>query len=456
VTAIFSQLPMSPLVGIARNLGWPIPQDLQYDGIAQGAVGYSMPDNTPRMDGEVMVANSTLAAGGAPPLRVASADLRFSGSAITLTPSVVSNDKNETATLEGNYDTVSGKLNASLSSEGMSIPSLRQQISVAGAPLLGQATAGTWSGHLRYASPDTAGDQPWTGEIHLKDTDIPFEAFAQPLHILAADAAIDGAGVAMKRLSFSINGIQGQGDYRYDAPAPRPHKFHISITQAEGSDIEKTLMPTLQRGNLLNYALNFGRLPVPAWLRAMRADGTVQIGGLTLGGIVLTNLKTRVVWDGAEVRFAHLQTNAGDASFSGGATANLSRRWPQYQINGELAGLPWRSGAMNAEGSLSTSGIGADLLSNMTAKGSFRGRQIDLAPLDTYDTIDSCFEWAWDARNPKLKLTQLVMTSGDETFVGSAETQENGQLLVRVSDGTKQIQAAGAVLRGDPLKPVTQ
>ncbi|HVW85152.1 MAG TPA: hypothetical protein VHB50_10750, partial [Bryobacteraceae bacterium] len=171
VTAIFSQLPMSPLVGIARNLGWPIPQDLQYDGIAQGAVGYSMPDNTPRMDGEVMVANSTLAAGGAPPLRVASADLRFSGSAITLTPSVVSNDKNETATLEGNYDTVSGKLNASLSSEGMSIPSLRQQISVAGAPLLGQATAGTWSGHLRYASPDTAGDQPWTGEIHLKDTD---------------------------------------------------------------------------------------------------------------------------------------------------------------------------------------------------------------------------------------------------------------------------------------------
>jgi hypothetical protein len=90
----------------------------------------------------------------------------------------------------------------------------------------------------------------------------------------------------------------------------------------------------------------------------------------------------------------------------------------------------------------------------MTAVGSFRGRDIDLTPLDTYETVDGCFEWSWDARNPKLKLTELTMTSGGATWMGSAEMQDGGQLVLRVSDGTKQIQASGALLRGDPLKPI--
>ena len=65
------------------------------------------------------------------------------------------------------------------------------------------------------------------------------------------------------------------------------------------------------------------------------------------------------------------------------------------------------------------------------------------------------FEWAWDARNPKLRLTQLVMKTGADTYLGSAEMEDNGQLVLKVSDGTRHIQAAGAILRGDLLKPVT-
>jgi len=76
--------------------------------------------------------------------------------------------------------------------------------------------------------------------------------------------------------------------------------------------------------------------------------------------------------------------------------------------------------------------------------------------VDTYDKIDGCFDWQWDLRNPKLKLTQLVMTSGGDTFLGAADMLDNGQLVLRVSDGTKQIQASGALLRGDSLKLLTQ
>ena len=49
--------------------------------------------------------------------------------------------------------------------------------------------------------------------------------------------------------------------------------------------------------------------------------------------------------------------------------------------------------------------------------------------------------------NPKLKLTQLVMRTGADTYSGAAEMEDNGQLVLKVSDGTHRI------LRGDALKP---
>ena len=135
---------------------------------------------------------------------------------------------------------------------------------------------------------------------------------------------------------------------------------------------------------------------------------------------------------------------------------NLAQRQPQYQIAGKLAGVPWRAGTLDAEGTLTTSGTAFDLLSNMSAKGSFHGKNIDLHPPDTWDTIDGCFEWAWDARNPKLRLNQLVVSTDGDTYPGSAEMQDNGVLVLHVSDGTRQIQASGALLRGDALKPLIQ
>jgi hypothetical protein len=456
VTAIFSQLPLSPLMGIARNLGWGIPRDMNFDGVAQGVVGYSVPEGAPRLDGALQIANSTLSVGATPPLKIALADLRFAGSTITLSPASVTNDKNESAILDGEADVSNGALQASLTTDGMSIASLRRQISVAAAPLLSQATAGTWNGSLRYSNTAFGGHGPWTGEVHLQDAEVAFEAFARPLHLTSADAAIDGASISMKRVVVSADGIEAQGDYRYEPGAARPHKFHLIAGKASADALEKLLIPTLHRGNFFNYAFNFGRVPEPDWMRAMHADGAVQINALDLGGAAVSKFRARLIWDGDEVRLSGVRAENGDATFNGAVLINLAQRQPRYQIAGKLKDLAWRSGAMDADGTLSTSGMGLDLLKNMSAKGSFRARDIDLAPLDTYDKIDGCFEWSWDARTPQLKLTQLVMTAGGDTFLGTADTLDNGQLMLRVSDGTRQILASGALLRGDSLKPVPQ
>jgi hypothetical protein len=433
VTAIFSRLPLSPLVGIGRNLGLPIPADMSYDGTAEGAVGYSTPEGTPRWDGAVRIADSTLSVAGTPPLKIADADLRFAGSSVTLPPARVENDAHESATLSGSFDVVSNRLEASLSTGGMSIASLRRQISVAGVPLLSQATSGTWIGDLHFSNADPL----WMGEFRLTNTDIPFEAFAQPLHIIAADASINGAGIVVRHFSVTVGNIDAQGDYRYDPALDRPHRFHIALAKSSGEALQRLLMPTLHRGNFLNYALNLGAVPEPDWLRAMHADGTLQVASLEIGQTKVTRIRARVLWDASQVRLSALQARANDAAFAGIATIGLAQRQPFYQISGRLAGLPWRSGAVDAEGTLAASGTGLDLLKSMSVVGSFRARDVSLPPLDTWDRVDGCFEWS----QSRLKLTQLVMTNGSDTWLGAAETQDDGRLSLRVSDGTKQIQS---------------
>jgi hypothetical protein len=434
VTANFSQLPMAPVVGIARNLGVPIPPDMNYDGNAQGAVSFSMPEGEPHWEGNVRIAGSTLAVSGTPPLRIADADLRFESSTVTLTPAAVENDAHETALLSGRFEMSTGKLTAALDSDGMSIASLRRQISVAGVPLLSQATAGTWSGHLQYSNAPAA----WSGEAHLKDAEIPFDAFSEPLHFVSADASLDGAGIVVKKFSLKAGVIEAQGDYRYEVGAERPHRFRAVLGRVSADALQKLLMPTLRRGNLLNYALNLGRVPEPDWMRAMHADGSVQIGLLDIVSAKVARLKMRVLWDGDQIRLTGVQGSANDGALSGSAIISLVERQPHYRLEGKLSGLPWRSGALDAEGAITTSGTGGELLSGLTAKGSFRARDVSLPPLDPCDLVEGMFDWS----SAKLRLTQLTMTQGGNTYQGSAETQEDGQLAVKASDGAKQIQAA--------------
>ena len=274
--------------------------------------------------------------------------------------------------------------------------------------------------------------------------------------MISADVTLNAADIAMRHLNLSIGDIRAQGEYRYQAASARPHRFQVTVPDVDADAIEKVFMPALRRGNLLTYAFNFGRMPEPDWLRNMRADGTFQIGALRLNDIVFSQVRTRLIWDGSQIRLSGLKSQYEDATFDGSGSIDLRQRQPEYRLSGKISGVQWRSGTVNAEGTLTTSGIATELLSNLRAEGSFHGTAIDLTPLDNYDSVDGCFEWIWDARNPRLRLTQLSMMTGGETFLGSGETQSDGQLLLQLSDGTRQIQASGALLRGSGMRLIGQ
>ncbi len=445
LTVNASKFPLAALPGVARNMGLEIPADFKLEGTADGAVSYAAGG---QVEGGLNVSSATLRLADAPPLKVAVAALRFAGNAVRLEPAVIANEANETAQLQGVWNIGSGRLDAALTSDGMALASLGRQISVAGIPLLSDATSGIWKGQLRYSS----GGAGWAGEVHLQDTVIPFEAFAEPLHVVSADAVIQGTALSVKRLNVTSGGVQAQGDYQYDPAAVRPHKFRMTLTRAEGGALEKLLTPALRRGNLFTYAFNFGRPPQPDWLRSLRAEGTLQAGTLEIAGSEFKKFRTRILWDGTEVRLTNLETFLGTAGFEGKAAIHLDRRQPGYELSGRLKGLAWKSGRLDADLAMTTSGTGAGLLSNAQVDGTFTGREIDLAPLDQYDTVAGDVVCTFDSAGPKINLTQLVMKSGADTYQGTAETGANGQVLLKLTDGTRRIQAAGAIFRGEPFK----
>lgn len=450
MTANFAKLPMAPLVGIARNMGLSIPQNLAVSGTVEGAVGYSVADGEGKTSGQIRMLQTTVGVPGTPPLRAETADLRFSGMTASLGPAEVKNDHDETATLTGSYDFSQQHFELGIATKGMQIASLSKQISLAGAPVLGQATAGLWRGNLQYSNAPAG----WRGDLELEDTAIPFEAFTRPLQIIHADVAIDGATVAMKKLSLRLGTLQAFGDYKYESSDPRPHRFHITIPEASGTDLEALLQPALKRGNLFTYAFNFGRAPQPDWLRAMSADGTLQIGTLRLlEDMPLTKVHARVLWSGTQVRLVNLQALSGKASLSGTASADLRQRKPAYRLTGTVTGLPWRSGLAGVEGELETSGLGAELLANLKAKGSFKGKGLDISPLDVLASADGSFDCTWDGRHPKVKLSQLALSGEESSWSGTGETQDDGQLLLKLSDGSKQVQAVGPIWKPGAFKP---
>ena len=101
VTVTLDHFPLAPVPEIARNLGFAVPADFKFEGTADGAVGYSMPEGVPRMDGKMNLAHSTVIVAGAPPLNIPSAELRFAGSAITLEATEITNESKETARHRG-------------------------------------------------------------------------------------------------------------------------------------------------------------------------------------------------------------------------------------------------------------------------------------------------------------------------------------------------------------------
>ena len=432
----WNRFPLAPLTQLAGQMGASLPAGIKLGGWIDGAIGYS---GRGSLQGALAFHDTSLTIPDSPPVRSDQAQVVIDHGHARLAPALVHTGDDE-AQLQADYVMDQGSLDLTISTQAMKVASLRAQVSLASVPWLELLRAGQWSGSLRYHyQPDRAG---WAGDLQVSQAELLVPGLNDPVQLATARATIDGRRVVVDRLRARAGRLAFTGDYRYEPAAPRPHRLRLRAAQWDASDVEAECLPTLRRsGSLLARAL--GRTPLPDWLKARQVDGTVQIDRLLLDGTALENVRAHMVWDAAHVEFQNFQARFDRAAVTGRLTVNLRASRPSYAMAAKVTGFDWQSGKLDAQGTLETSGIGRQLLANLRSDGAFAGTGLDFGPPGPFRTATGAYTLAFPQGAPRLRLTTLNLRTDDEAFTGRGSTQDDGRLLIVLTDGSREVRMSG-------------
>ncbi len=433
-SADLKQIPLATLVEVARHMGATLAANLAAEGSVSGEVRYSEPDG---LAGHVELQDATVTLPGVPgvqPLHAASAAVEVGGKTFSLESTTVRIGENDSAEIEGNFDSGAG-LDLKITTRGLSVADLRS-FGLAAIPLLEQTPQGTWRGWARYRwTPGSAGE--WTGEYELQNARIALDGFTDPLRIQMAAVVSSGPRVSVSRLRAKMGAIAFTGEYRWDPAAVRPHKFRVAIPSADVAELARILAPTLVRErSFFARTLRLGPAPVPDWLKARRADGTLAIDALTIGDLQARVDGARLLWDGALVRLVRLDAHADPAAVNGELAIDLSGHAPHYRFDGKLQDVPYKGGKLDFEGNLDADGAGLDLVTSAHGEGRLHGRSIAFAPDADFRAVAGCFELM---PGPRWKMTGLEVAQGGETYTGTGSTQPDGRVVLDLTSRGRQI-----------------
>jgi hypothetical protein len=435
IATAWSDFSIAPLLDLARHMGVQIPSNLHAAGVLNGGVGYA----DGNLQGQLIIRNGSITIPNSPAMGFEQAEVVLDSSHIRLSPTTVHTPDQDEAQVEADYAVGDNTLDLSISTGGMKVESLRAQAALAAVPLLEQVRSGQWSGELHYHyGADLSG---WSGRLAIGDADIPVPGMADPLHLESANAQIEGARVVLDRIQAQVGANEFAGSYTYEPGAARPHRVRLRAQELDAAALEAEWMPTLRRDpGLLARAL--GRSNLPDWLKQRDVDGTVQVDDLLLAGAHLANVRAHVLWDVAWVQFEDIQARLDKAAISGRLAVNLRGTRPVYRLDAKVKGLIWQAGKLDGQGVIETSGTGLQLVTNLTADGTFTGTGFDFGGL-TGRAVSGNYSLAWGLTAPRLRLTALNLRTDDDTYTGRGATQDDGRLLVLLSDGSKELRVSG-------------
>ena len=439
VTVTCHGMPLQPLLPLARQVGLPIPDGVQLNGLMDGAVSLSRDGP---VEGSAFISKTSLAVSGGPSLEIADARLVVADGSASLAPTGIRMSGPEeglnSGLIEGDYDLNEHRLEVTISTRGMDIASLRRHAAMIQAPVVRDLESGVWRGQLSYTFDPSApaGTLPgsWSGALDVQHAVLKVPLLSSPVRIASAHAELDGQTLTVRKIQARSGDLPVTGEYRYEIGARRPHRFHLAVAKVTGTQLELIFRPVLYRGGLVSRALGFRRADVPDWLAQMKADGIIEAGTLDLGQFVFDHVSSRVIWDGARLRLAGLKARYETASVGALIEADLTGNAPSYHGSGDVTGLPWKGGKVDADLVADTSGAGVETLGNLRAEGSFRARDVEM----NYRSMQGCFQFG-AANSPRMKLSSLQVSDGESTFFGSGAMADDGEMVLDLAGVAKPV-----------------
>jgi len=437
----WNRFPAAPVLDLARHMGADLPAKLSVTGSLDGVLGYSGQGS---LQGELSFHDASIAIPDSPPVRSEQARLIFDRGHAKLVPALVRTAQDETAQLEADYNWKEQSLDLTISTDSMRLQSLRAQAARAAVPWLEQVSSGVWKGQLRYQI--AAAQTGWTGTIDLQDAKFPLPGLAEPLVVESATAHIDGARVTLDRIHAQAGKVAIQGEYRYEPQLGRPHRLRVRIPEADAAELERLLMPTLRHSRgLIARALSLGRASVPEWLADRHVDATVQIGSMHLGDAEARDLQAHLLWDVTKAEFTDIRASVDGGRVTGILSVSLRGSRPTYRLEARAKGVEWKSGKVDAQTVLESSGTGVELLARLHSTGAFVARGLEMNGLPDLESVSGAYDLVWAQTAPILHFTDLQLVSGEETYTGQGATQPDGRLLFQLTSGGKEMHMSGTL-----------
>jgi hypothetical protein len=425
-----TELPAATLVGVARDLGGPMPEGVSITGKVVGMVGFGSQSG---LQGQLSIDNGSVQLRDGPPLQMAEASLLIAGDTIQLKPAALVGEEGQGARLEGEYNAATRALDATISGNGLRL------LSRAAAPLVSRFQGGRWTAALHYHQDDTA-PGVWTGSFEVRDTATRVPGVAEPVRIGSARLEVDGALLRVRQLRAIIAGIEVYGSYAYDPADSRPHQFDFTVPKATMADIEGLFAPALRRDEgFFARTLRLRRASVPNWLQYRKAEGLIRIGALTAGDLTMHGVRSRVIWEGGAVQLLALQGRLDEGFFKGAGTLDITKSEPQYKLRGSVQNIAWNNGKVDLVGSVETLGSGLNLLLNLRGEGTFRARGIVLSPEQTVRAASGLFGLTLTRSGPQFKLSEVQASLGSERFTGDGITLANGSVQMELASANRTV-----------------
>ena len=425
-----NELAATTLVGVARDLGAPVPAGVSVDGRVVGTVGFSSQSG---LKGQLLVNDGSVQLQDGPELKLGEATLLIQGDSIKLAPAALVGEEGQGAQLEGEYNPATRTLDATISGQGLRL------LSRTAVPLVGRFQGGRWSAALRYHQVDAL-PGVWTGSFDVRDTATRVPGVAKPVRIATARIDIDGDALRVRQMRATTGDVEFYGSYSYDPAKVRPHHFDFSAPQAAIADVESLLAPAMRRDEgFFARTLRLRRVATPDWLENRKAEGQIRIGTLTAGDTIARGVRSRLVWDGGIVQLANVEGRIEEGSFKGTGVIDITKSEPQYKLRGRVQNVTWKNGKVDLEGSLQTLGAGLDLLLNLSGEGTFNARQIVLSPEQTVRTATGDFALSVTRSGPQYRLSDVQASLGTERFTGDGITLADGRLQMELASANRTV-----------------
>jgi hypothetical protein len=443
-------LAAASFVDAARHMGAPLPSGVQVDGKVRGAIGYARDGG---IQGKLSIDQASLKLSQTATAEFESLPLTIADNQVFFGPAELHAGNGEMAQVEGHYALDSRSVGLKVSSRQLTIAEIEsgatRMLDANPIPVLERLRKGTFKGWVAFERRD---ERPavWTGEYDVQNAILDVPGLAAPLRLSSANIAMTEEQIQITRLRGRAGNVRVEADYRFDLAGLRPHTLRLTITEAQLSDLERLMMPTLLRQE--GFLARAFRRPsaVPPWLKERDLEGSVKITNLSYGDAPLGEFLARVRWNGARVQFTDAECRRDDMRASGEFAVNLSSSLPEYRLSGRIDSMEYRSGQLDLEGDLITSGTGADVALNARGDGRFDGRGIDLGPDAEGLDISGEYHVGALAGIPRLQLQNVEVTQGSDTLVGQGASQPDGHLVLELTSGRKQVRMTGMLF---PVRP---